>query len=371
MRVCFVSEASYDVICKGGANRTGGAENQQYLLAQGLGLKGVETCYIIGDHAQPDVVHSPVGKAYKLKKRKRPGLKGLRLLNYWWALVKAMIKTNADVFYLRGNAGNLLLICALFCRIARKKLIYSTSREADVNNSNYTLLSKMALFDSFYYIGLHLSHSVLVQHTNQKEQMDRKYGVKSIVLMNGVDLPEKGNMYVPYDKPKRPMILFLGRFHAIKQPHLFVGLAEGMPKYDFVLCGMLDLSEYSDTVLKQASEIENLSITGVILPDKVRYYLNRSALLVNTSESEGFPNAFLEAWAYKVPVVSLNVDPGGLMKANRLGDPCHTLAEMKNRIEWLIENEEERRLIGIRCRDYVEKNHNIENIVEKFIRIVV
>ena len=97
MLVCFVSETSYDLICNGGVDRAGGAEKQQYLLAQGLRLKGVETCYIIGDHAQPDVVYSPVGKAYKIKKRKRPGLKGLRLVNYWRALVKAMLKTASKI----------------------------------------------------------------------------------------------------------------------------------------------------------------------------------------------------------------------------------------------------------------------------------
>ena len=35
---------------------------------------------------------------------------------------------------------------------------------------------------------------------------------------------------------------------------------------------------------------------------------------------EGFPNIFIEAWACGVPVLSLHVDPGGVIKKEGLGE---------------------------------------------------
>jgi len=56
--------------------------------------------------------------------------------------------------------------------------------------------------------------------------------------------------------------------------------------------------------------------------------------VINTSNFEGFPNIFLEAWATGVPVISLNVDPGNVIKKRRLGICCEgSLERMKAAIE--------------------------------------
>ena len=45
----------------------------------------------------------------------------------------------------------------------------------------------------------------------------------------------------------------------------------------------------------------------------------RAVAAVNTSEFEGMPNVLLEAWSRGVPALVLHYDPGGVVRAHRLG----------------------------------------------------
>src|SRR5690606_5922774 len=47
--------------------------------------------------------------------------------------------------------------------------------------------------------------------------------------------------------------------------------------------------------------------------------LSRATMLINTSEWEGFPNIFLEAALSGTPIVSLAIDPDGLLSQKHCG----------------------------------------------------
>ncbi|MCB2141254.1 hypothetical protein KQH27_00940, partial [bacterium] len=57
---------------------------------------------------------------------------------------------------------------------------------------------------------------------------------------------------------------------------------------------------------------------GFLPPAEVESILDSALVLLNTSELEGFPNTFLQAWRRGLPVISF-FDPGGVVLKNRLG----------------------------------------------------
>jgi hypothetical protein len=74
------------------------------------------------------------------------------------------------------------------------------------------------------------------------------------------------------------------------------------------------------SLLSQIRRMENLDLLGEVPLEEVNAQLAAGHLFVNTSKTEGFPNTFIQAWMRRVPTLSLDVDPDGILRsrANRL-----------------------------------------------------
>jgi glycosyltransferase involved in cell wall biosynthesis len=372
MRVCFISSGATDLVCGRGDKRIGGSERQQFVLALELKRSGIDTCFIVGQRENPLPIETSVGTAIPLT-FPASGAKGA-----WFrkvaALIKAMQKADADIYYIRGDDNGVLLPCVIWCRRNERIMVFATARESNVKPCRLLPWTKPYAYHLMYRIGLRFSHHVLVQHLEQQKLLQQHFGVRSTIVPNGISISD-ADLKPDHDpKEVRHSIIFLGRLHEIKQPDLFVELADMLPQYRFILCGMLYAEDaqakYAGAVLQRARQVPNLEIMGLVPPDDVWLYLKKAALLVNTSKTEGFPNAFLEAWAWGVPVVSLHVDPGGVMEANGLGIPCRTLAEAHHRIKCLMAHPELRSDLAAAGRRYVETNHDIKDIAAQFVKMI-
>jgi len=166
-------------------------------------------------------------------------------------------------------------------------------------------------------------------------------------------------------------VLWAGRARGMKRPLMFLDLARSCPGVQFVMA----LSDrktdpvLADRVINEAKHISNLKLLIDVPYREMSGHFDDAAVLVNTSEYEGFPNTFLEAWAVGRPVVA-TVNPDGLLTRNRLGLHVHDLEGSTHAVTELMASPERRREIGLRARELVGGRHSREAVLNAYIEVI-
>jgi glycosyltransferase involved in cell wall biosynthesis len=108
------------------------------------------------------------------------------------------------------------------------------------------------------------------------------------------------------------------------------------------------------------------------LPFRAMPHVFRWAVaLVSTSRQEGFPNIFLQAGKYRVPVVSLNVDPDGLFSHSRAGIVCQgSVEQMAGELRRLAAEPGHRALYANRLARYVAENHSLDGRCDELCEVI-
>jgi glycosyltransferase involved in cell wall biosynthesis len=92
-------------------------------------------------------------------------------------------------------------------------------------------------------------------------------------------------------------------------------------------------------------------------------------LFLNTSEIEGFPNTFLQAWVRSVPVVAF-FDPDSLIRNRQLGCSVTSVEEMASAIQTLLADDEERRRAGERARSFAVAEFSPPRIAARYLEML-
>lgn len=109
-------------------------------------------------------------------------------------------------------------------------------------------------------------------------------------------------------------LLWVGRCQQIKRPHLFLDLVERLPgAHCEMICPRED-EELWETVVARSSTLPNLNFRERIPYHEIQEHYDRSRFLVSTSEAEGFPNVMIQAAQGSSGILSLELDPDGLIE---------------------------------------------------------
>jgi glycosyltransferase involved in cell wall biosynthesis len=108
-------------------------------------------------------------------------------------------------------------------------------------------------------------------------------------------------------------LLWVGRCQHIKRPHLFLDLVERLPEARCeMICPREDVDLW-ETVAGRAATLPNLTFRERVPYHEIQGYYDGARFLVSTSEAEGFPNVMIQAAQGGAGILSLELDPDGLI----------------------------------------------------------
>lgn len=178
-----------------------------------------------------------------------------------------------------------------------------------------------------------LNADAVVVQTEFQQQCLRAAGQRAYLVRNPIDTQCQPATAVPWSQ--RRYILWVGRADTdSKRADLCLQVASRCPDVPFLV--VMNPGHAQTTARLRSQVPDNVRLLEhVPWADSDSLYREARALL-NTSESEGFPNAFLQAAKHSVPIVSRRVDPDQVLSRHRIGlvagDSVDSLVEIVGRI---------------------------------------
>lgn len=321
MKICLINLRALPVLSEEYKHeRMGGEEVQHALLAKALAELGHEVRLVVGDFGQED------GAQYEGVTTLKAFKEGTGLIGVCRGLWAALERANADVYYY-SCAGPMLGVLAAFCEHNERRLVYRVARDDDCTPD---VAIKWPHHRWMYHYGLKRADAILVQTASQQRALQLNHGLASRVAGMLVDIP------TTWMTPTSDVI-WVANIKPEKRPQLLLELAQRLPDVRFRMVGAcvpghVDLFEQ---ITAQARALPNVIFHGAVPYRDVGSLFDRARVFVNTSELEGFPNTFLQAWVRGMPVVT-TFDPDGLVAAKGLGSTQQTVAGLAYSIRMLL-----------------------------------
>jgi glycosyltransferase involved in cell wall biosynthesis len=344
---------SYDRTC----GREDGAERQMALLARALAARGQRVAHIVYPPSDPVALPDLLTLVPRAAHGGNRPLVGalLEAVRIWRALKAA----DARVAIVRG-ASPALAVASAFCRLHRRALVFSSS-----NNSDFTLERMSSRVDrGLYRLSIRLADAVVVQSSDQVALARQAFPT----LRRLVRIPSFADTASPAslgDGHRPDAFLWFSRVVPYKQPMLYVDLARALVEARFVMIPVPDDPRFPElgAVRAAAPTVSNLELLDPLPHEQLSRLIARAAAVVNTSAYEGMPNAFLEAWAHGVPVLTFQFDPDAVVARNGLGISAGGSWErFVAGARELWEARERREELASRVQTYVARVHSIEAV---------
>lgn len=364
-KICFVAHYAFGALSGGESGRIGGVERQTSLMAKWFANKNYIVSMVTWDEGQDDDVEIDGVKVFRMC-RKEAGIKGLRFFRpRWTSLYAAMKRADADIYY-QNCAEYVTGQTAMWCRKHGRKFVYSVASEPDCDKRLPELYTFRERF--LYRYGLKHADTIVVQTGRQQDMLRDNFGLDSVVIPMPCPGPDDKE-YAGIEKSRNSSsrILWLGRICEVKRPDRLLELAKICPDVQFDFVGPVGNSDYARNVCRQAQSIPNVTFHGPASRDKVAQFYKQAKIFCCTSDFEGFPNTFLEAWSYGLPVVS-TVDPDNTISQRGLGIIGNDSVSLSRGIRELLKSADKWTKASRAAREYYTNNHAFDSTMQIFER---
>lgn len=352
MKVAFLNDRIYGY-ASADVSAVGGSERQQWLLARALASSGWTVCVGIRDRLKGGECRTIEGVDFH-------GIMHGHYLLDWYRFLSS---TRPDWLYWRG-ATHLLGPVVQMAHVLGVQTIFAAAFDTDVRPR--VALSARQAWWPLYAWGLSKTERLFVQHGRQLEQLPSRWRSKALVVRSIADTHRD----VKSHSCREPYVAWVGMLRQPKRPDLLIETAQRSPQIKYVVCGGAAThrspSGYSQKIIEQFRALPNVVFRGQVAPEEAERVIAEAAALLCTSDQEGFPNTFLQAWSYGTPVVTLQIDPDSLVKRLELGAVTPTVEATVEELQRLLASPQERQTIASRACEYILGHHSAEAVIKVF-----
>jgi len=344
MKLAFLNDGIY-AYASGLPCAVGGAERQQLLLARAVTKAGWDVTVGVRDMMRP-------GERKLINGVEFVGIDQGQILLAWYRFLSS---ERPDWWYWRC-AYHLWGAAVELASVAGVRTIFSTALDSDVN-PRHALFWRPRWWP-LYAWGLSRTDRIFVQHRGQLAGLAKRWQRKAYVVPSVAG--QSGFLTTHWQREK--YVAWVAVLREVKRPDLLIEIASKAPNIRFVACGgpssFMSSPGYGERILRELRAVSNIDFRGPVAPEVAEQIIGNAAVFLSTSEEEGFPNTFLQAWSSGTPVVSLKIDPDRIIQKKKLGMVSGSIQGAIADIEGLLESPQEREKIGVRTRTYIADAHS-------------
>jgi glycosyltransferase involved in cell wall biosynthesis len=337
----------------------GGTETQCVALVRGLAARGVESRVVYG-RPGPHLARLGIPRVTLLHHRCRGFLRP-GLAPYVAALARDLAAWRADVVQTYGFYTNLPGLLA--GRLARVPVLVASKRGYDPH-----LSPAQRMVDR---LARRLAHATVVNAEALRAWLVAEEGARAVHVIGNCVL-ERGPV-VPIEDP---IVGMVANFVPPKDHLTFVRaaarVAERVPAAEFHLVGGGPDEGRARALVEELGLAPRARFLGRLGPDDVWAAVNRFAVSVLSSLSEGMPNAVLEAMLAARPVVATRV--AGMDEVVEHGVtgylvPPRDAGTLAGAVTQLLEDPGLAARMGAAGRRRALAAHGADRMVEEFLRL--
>ena len=290
------------------------------------------------------------------------------------ATVNNILTENPDIVHFHASGSGMFQFMP--CSLDRKVVVQGHGIEW--KRSKWSFAGKTFLRLS-EFLSFRFSRNITVVSNVQREYIKKKYGRESVYIPTGVNLPqiESPCLINKYGLKGNDYILFAARLVREKGAHYLIeAFTKLKSELKLVIAGDAQYEEkYKAELHKLAGRDGRIIFTGFVTGKLLGELFSNPYVFVLPSEIEGLPTALLEAMSYGNCCLVSNI-PENIEALNGFGYVFVNKDEtdLKNKIEYLINNKADVDAVKPKSKEYVLKNYLWEDIalkLEKFYKSVL
>lgn len=278
----------------------GGAEVQQSLQVRALREAGWRVSVLTQDHGQPDEVSLEGLTVHRVPPVAGRGWPGLRFFHPRMSdHLRLLRRIDPDGVFVQ-TASEEVAFAAAYARWHRKAFVFAAASDMDFATGPLPGMPTPQV--AAYRWGLRGADAVVVQNTRQQREVARWHPRPAHLIPNGY--AEPGARPGAFGGP----VLWAATVKPLKRPEHFVALARRFPARRFHLVGgpapTPEGPAWFEATQQLASTVPNLALHGHVPFQQVGACFDGASVFINTSDYEGLPNTFLQAWLRGIPTLS-------------------------------------------------------------------